>query len=60
VDGWGFAAETSKAGAVLTVTPPENTSTAKLRALGFIGIMTVGMHHPQHHWMLANGIGPHR
>jgi hypothetical protein len=32
----------------------------KLRALGFIGVMTRGMHHQQHHWMLATGMGPHQ
>ena len=59
VDGWKFAAETSSTGAVLTVTPPDQASMVKLRALGFIGIMTIGMHHQQHHWMLANGMATH-
>jgi len=59
VDGWKFAAETSYIGAVLTVTPPDQASMIKLRALGFIGIITLGMHHQQHHWMLANGMLPH-
>jgi hypothetical protein len=31
----------------------------KLQALGFIGFMTLGMHHQEHHWMLANGKSPH-
>ena len=60
VDGWKFAAETSDDGATLTVTPPDQASMTKLRALGFIGIMTLGMHHQQHHWMLANGMSPHQ
>jgi len=60
VDGWKFAAETSNTGAVLTVTPPDRPSMIKLRALGLIGILTVGMHHQRHHWMLANGMGPHQ
>ena len=59
VDGWKYAAETSDTGAVLTVTPPDPASMVKLRALGLIGIMTLGMHHQQHHWMLANGMSPH-
>ncbi len=59
VDGWKLAAETTNTGAVLTVTPPDQASMVKLRALGFIGIMTVGAHHQQHHWMLANGMAPH-
>jgi hypothetical protein len=60
VDGWAFAAEPTQTGAVLTVTPPDPASMTKLKALGFIGILTLGMHHQQHHWMLANGINPHQ
>jgi hypothetical protein len=59
-DGWKFAAESSDSGAVLTVSPPDQASMVKLRALGFIGMMTRGMHHQQHHWMLATGMGPHQ
>ena len=59
VDGWKYAAETSETGAVLTVTPPDLASMVKLRALGFVGIMTFGMHHQQHHWTLATGTNPH-
>jgi hypothetical protein len=58
VEGWKFAAETSSSGAVLTVTPPDQSSMVKLKALGFIGILTLGMHHQQHHWMLATGMNP--
>lgn len=60
VDGWKFAAEPSETGAILTVTPPDPALMAKLRALGFIGILTLGMHHQQHHWMLAKGLSPHQ
>jgi len=59
VDGFKLEAETSNIGAVLTVTPPDQASMVKLRALGFIGIMTIGEHHQEHHWMLANGKAPH-
>lgn len=59
VDGWTFSAETSKTGAVLTVTPPDQASMIKLRALGFTGILTLGMHYQQHHWRLAYGMSPH-
>ena len=31
----------------------------KLKALGFIGVMTVGMHHQEHHLMIARGMHPH-
>jgi hypothetical protein len=60
VDGWKFAAEFSDNGAILTVSPPDQASMVKLRALGFTGVMTRGMHHQQHHWMLATGMGSHK
>jgi len=60
VDGWKFVAEASDSGATLTVSPPDQASMVKLRALGFIGVMTRGMHHQQHHWMLATGMDPHQ
>jgi hypothetical protein len=60
VEGWKFVAEISDADAVLTVTPPDQASMTKLRALGFIGIYTLEMHHQHHHWMLANGMLPDR
>ena len=59
VDSWTFAAEPTETGAILMVIPPDPASMAKLKALGFIGLLTVGMHHQQHHWMLANGMSPH-
>jgi hypothetical protein len=59
VDGWGFTAKEIEGGASLTVTPPNPKAQAELRGLGFIGIMASGMHHQQHHWMIANGQNPH-
>ena len=59
VNGWTLAAEPTDTGAILTVTPPDPASMAKLKALGLIGILTLGMHHQQHHWMLANSMPPH-
>lgn len=59
VDGWKLEVKNADAGAILTVTPPDQVSMIKLQALGFIGFMTLGMHHQQHHWMLANGKAPH-
>jgi hypothetical protein len=59
VDGWKFVAEPSDTGATLTVSSPDQASMVKLRALGFIGVMARGMHHQQHHWMLATGMEPH-
>ncbi len=58
-DGWRFTAEQTATGANLTVTPAEAASMLKLRALGFIGVMTHGMHHQHHHLMIARGMSPH-
>jgi hypothetical protein len=58
VDGWRFEASEVEDGATLTVLPPAKDM-AKLRGLGFIGVMTRGMHHQLHHLMLARGDNPH-
>lgn len=58
VNGWAFEAAETDGGATLTVRVPVN-DIARLRGLGFIGVMTQGMHHAQHHLMLARGESPH-
>jgi hypothetical protein len=45
-------------GASLTVRPPAKDA-AKLHGLGFLGVMTRGMHHQEHHLMIARGEHPH-
>jgi len=45
-------------GARLTVTaadPSDAKTVAKIRGLGFIGLLTLGAHHAQHHLALARG-----
>ncbi len=55
---WRFTAAEAPDGAVLTVlAPPQDMM--KLRALGFIGVLTEGMHHQMHHLMIAQGMNPH-
>ncbi len=56
VEGWTMRAEEIPGGAALTVT---GADPERIRALGFIGIMTVGMHHQAHHLALATGHTPH-
>ena len=56
VEGWDMRAEEVDGGAVMTVT---GTAIARIRGLGFIGLMTVGMHHQAHHLALASGQNPH-
>lgn len=58
VDGWTYMAEATQAGVILEVHVPELDS-MRLHAIGFFGILTAGMHHQSHHWMMATGMSPH-
>ena len=42
-------------GATMTVTGSGDAAQTKIRALGFFGLMTSGVHHQLHHWMMAKG-----
>lgn len=55
VDGWRFAALEIPGGAATTVTWPQS-AIAKIRALGFAGILTRGGHHRMHRLMIAPGL----
>ena len=58
VGGWHFAAKDTEGGSIFEVrVPPQDM--IKLKALGFTGVMTRGMHHQQHHLMIAKGEHPH-
>ena len=57
------AVETIPNGAGLTVRaadPNDAKMVAKIRALGFIGLLTQGAHHAEHHVMIARGSHSHR
>jgi hypothetical protein len=58
VNGWQYAPMEAPGGAIMTVIVPAQDQ-EKLRALGFFGVLTVGMHHPEHHLMIARGKHPH-
>jgi hypothetical protein len=58
VGGWRFVAGETDGGATLTVRVPAQ-DLVKLKGLGFIGVMTRGMHHQEHHLMIARGASPH-
>ncbi|WP_406856116.1 hypothetical protein ABEG18_00355 [Alsobacter sp. KACC 23698] len=60
VGGWRMQAEERPGGVALAVTAARPAEVAKIRGLGFIGVMTRGMHHQEHHLMLARGADPHR
>jgi len=57
--GWSYRAEDRAEGAALTVTAPNPAELAKLRGLGFFGVLALGMHHQEHHLMIARGHSPH-
>ncbi|WP_053252957.1 hypothetical protein [Ensifer adhaerens] len=59
VNGWRLEAAEIPGGATLTVTPAQASDLDKIRGLGFIGVMTVGMHHQEHHLAIATGQSPH-
>ncbi len=44
---------------VLNADPGDARSVARLRGLGFAGVMTLGNHHGPHHEMLARGVNVH-
>jgi hypothetical protein len=54
-NGWAVRAEPVATGAVLTVTASEPRQAARIRGLGFIGIMAQGSHHQMHHLAMAKG-----
>lgn len=56
VEGWTMQSAEIPGGAALIVTGADPD---RIRALGFIGVMTVGMHHQAHHLALAKGQNPH-
>jgi hypothetical protein len=59
VGGWHFSAQDTDGGSIFEVrVPPQDM--AKLKGLGFIGVLTVGMHHQGHHLMIARGEHPHQ
>jgi hypothetical protein len=45
---------------VLTVITPNETEVARLRGLGYIGVMALGAHHQMHHWGMVQGESPHQ
>jgi hypothetical protein len=43
----------------MTVTLADPADLVKLEGLGFIGVMTLGAHHQEHHLAIATGAAPH-
>jgi hypothetical protein len=57
--GWDYAAELRPDGAVLTVRADAPPDVARIRGLGFFGLLARGMHHQEHHLRIARGEPPH-
>lgn len=53
--GWNAKTEDLSNGVKLTVLASEAAPLARLKALGFMGIMVQGAHHQVHHLMMAKG-----
>jgi hypothetical protein len=60
VNGFSYETEELPNGAVLIAHTAHSADRQKLKALGFIGIMTLGAHHQQHHLAIALGENPHK
>jgi hypothetical protein len=54
-NGWIMRAEPRPDGITLTVTAADPQQVARIRGLGFIGVMATGGHHQMHHLMMARG-----
>ena len=51
--GWGAKAESLADGVVLTVTSPDPKQVARIRGLGFFGLLATGTQHERHHLSIA-------
>ena len=58
--GWDMVPAKEKNGYTVRVTSKNPQDVAKIRGLGYIGIIAMGEHHQQHHWQMARGIDPHQ
>lgn len=54
-DGITFSARETANGAIMEATGENEATTAKIRGLGFAGLMAMGDHHQTHHEMMAEG-----
>ncbi len=59
--GWDMTATKNKDGSyTASVTGKTSLDAAKIRGLGYIGLVAYGKHHQAHHWQMAIGSDPHR
>jgi hypothetical protein len=58
INGWKVRAEPRPDGALVTVTGRPGDE-ARIRGLGYFGLLTLGSHHQPHHLLMAKGMAPH-
>ncbi|MGD8568179.1 MAG: hypothetical protein PVJ39_08840 [Gammaproteobacteria bacterium] len=59
--GWDMTATKNEDGSYTArVTGPKPQDAAKIRGLGYIGLVAFGKHHQAHHWQMATGSDPHK
>ncbi|GHB47705.1 hypothetical protein GCM10007094_41240 [Pseudovibrio japonicus] len=58
--GYTYETEELPGGATLLVHADSNNARSKLHGLGFMGLMTLGAHHQQHHLAIATGTSSHQ
>ena len=58
--GWDMQAKKTAEGYTARVTSKDPADVAKIRGLGYIGIVALGKHHQVHHWQMATGVNPHQ
>ena len=54
--GWDLKAIQNGDQWTITCITQESSEVEKIRALGYIGLLTEGAHHQLHHWMIATGM----
>ena len=58
--GWDMSARKNKDGSYTArVVGRSPQDVAKIRGLGYIGLVAFGKHHQAHHWQMATGSNPH-
>lgn len=57
--GWDMQVSDADGEFTITVTTANDQEIARIKALGYIGVMARGDHHKPHHWAILSGNNPH-
>jgi hypothetical protein len=58
--GWNMKVVKNNGQYTILTTSDNTKDEAKIRGLGYIGLMVYGDHHQRHHWAMATGNNPHK